>query len=90
MAASVYIPTNNVGESSSHPLQCLLFVNFLNYGHSDQCEVVPYCRFDLLSNAQRIFICLLAICLSLQKCLFTSSDHFLIGLVSFVVVVTKL
>ena len=29
-----------------HPLH-RLFVDFLNDGHSDQCEVLPYCSFDL-------------------------------------------
>ena len=31
---------------SAHALQRLLFVDF-NDVHSDQCEVVPYCSFDL-------------------------------------------
>ena len=32
---------------SPHPLQHLLFVDLLNDGHSDRCEVVPHCSFDL-------------------------------------------
>ena len=32
---------------SSHPLQHLLFVDFFDDGHSDQCEMIPHCSFDL-------------------------------------------
>ena len=30
-----------------HPLQHLLFINFFEDGHSDWCEVIPHCGFDL-------------------------------------------
>ena len=32
---------------SSHPFQHLLFVDFFDDGHSDQCEVIPHCSFDM-------------------------------------------
>ena len=32
---------------SPHPPQCLLLVDF-DDSHSDQCEVIPHCSFDLL------------------------------------------
>ena len=32
---------------SPHPLQYLLSVDFSDDGHSDQCEVVSHCSFDL-------------------------------------------
>ena len=32
---------------SPHPLLLLLFVDFLDDGHSDQCEVTPHCSIDL-------------------------------------------
>ena len=32
---------------SPHPLQHLLFVDFFDDGHSNQCEVTPHCSFDL-------------------------------------------
>ena len=32
---------------SPHPLQPLLFVDFFDDGHSDRCEVIPHCSFDL-------------------------------------------
>ena len=32
---------------SPHPLQHLLFVDIFDSSHSDQCEMVPHCGFDL-------------------------------------------
>ena len=32
---------------SPHPLQHLLFVRLFDDGHSDQCEVISHCSFDL-------------------------------------------
>ena len=32
---------------SPDPLQHLLFVDFFDDGHSDQCEVISHCSFDL-------------------------------------------
>ena len=38
---------------ATHPLQHLLFLAFFDNGHSNQCEVTPYCSFDLhISNEQ--------------------------------------
>ena len=65
---------------SPYPLQYLLFADFYR-SHSDQCEMVPHCGFDLhsliMSDVGHLFMCLLAICMSsLEKYLLSSLAHF--------------
>ena len=47
---------------SPHPLQNLLFVDFLDDGHSDWCEVIAHCSFDfhfsITSDVEHLFTCL--------------------------------
>ena len=50
--ALIYIPTNSVRRFPFlYILSSILFVDIFNDGHSDQCEMVLHCSFDLyLSN----------------------------------------
>ena len=69
---------------SPHPLQHLLFIDFSNRGHSNYCEVMLHCSFDLhFPNNQwwwaSFHISLGHLYVFLEKYLSRSSPHFLTG-----------
>ena len=76
-------PTVQERSLLSTPFPAFIVCRLFDDGHSDQCEIIAHCSFDLYfsNDVEHIFMCMS----SVEKYLFRSFSHFLIRLFVFLV-----
>ena len=82
LAVAAYISTNSVQAFPFfHILSIFLYIDFLmmTFLTSVRCIIVLICISLIITSVKHLFLCLLTICISVDKCLLRSFAHFSVG-----------